>query len=102
MRVISKKKLVEFWTKHDGATSWLKRWHRIVRAAKWKNIQEARKTLPSADGVTVESHKTVTVFNVCGDDYRMVTAIHYNTGLVYVLWLGTHREYDREHWKANL
>lgn len=102
MRIITRTRLKQFWTKHRDAREWLCNWHDTVKAAGWRNLSEVRKTFPSADGVEVASGKTVTVFNVCGNKYRLVVAIHYNTKMVFVLWLGTHAEYDKGDWKKPL
>jgi mRNA interferase HigB len=77
-------------------------WLRIARKVSWANIQEVRRTLASADGVVVASGRTVTVFNIGGGNYRLIVAIHYNTGMIFVLRFMTHAEYDKMKWKANL
>jgi mRNA interferase HigB len=61
-----------------------------------------RKTYASADAVTVKSKRTVTVFNVCGNDYRLIVAIHYKTRIVYTLRFLTHAEYSKDKWKDEL
>jgi mRNA interferase HigB len=59
-------------------------------------------TFPHADQVTVASKRTVTVFNIGGNNYRLITAIHYNTKIVYILRFLTHAEYDKDAWKKAL
>jgi mRNA interferase HigB len=61
-----------------------------------------RRESPHADLVTVASGKPVTVFNVAGNKYRLVTAIHYNRQIVYTLRLMTPAEYSRDKWKEQL
>ena len=56
----------------------------------------------SADPVSLSDEKTVTVFNISGNQYRLITAIHYNTRRVYVLLFMTHAEYSKDRWKATL
>ena len=102
MRVISKRRLKDFWAKHDDAKGPLGRWYQLTLAADWKSLADVRKTFPHADVVRVDSGRSVTVFNVAGTGYRIVSAIHYNTRRVYVLQLLTHEEYDREAWKGGL
>ena len=102
MRVIAEKRLKEYWKRYPDTCGWLQNWHRTARAAKWKNLAELRVVFPHADLVKVKSDKVVTVFNVCGNNHRMITAIHYNTGVIYVLRLMPHAEYDRESWKERL
>ena len=58
---------------------------RLVRHAEWKNLQDVRRVYPHADAVIVAKRKSRTVFNVGGNKYRLIAAIHYNTGCVYIL-----------------
>ena len=93
---------MEYWTIHRGTKQWLNTWHGLTSAATWQNLVDVRKTYPHADPVPVKSRRTVTVFNVCGDNHRLITAIHYNAGIVYVLMLMKHPDYTRGHWKKQL
>jgi len=63
---------------------------------------DVRRIYPHADPVRVASGNTVTVFNVAGNKYRLVAAIHYNAGRVYVLRIMTHADYGRGTWKDRL
>ncbi|HUO10290.1 MAG TPA: type II toxin-antitoxin system HigB family toxin [Phycisphaerae bacterium] len=65
-------------------------------------MQELRRVFPNADTVKVASARTVTIFNIAGNDYRLVVAVHYNTQVIYVLLFMTHAEYDKDAWKAIL
>ena len=102
MRIIKETRLAEFWGRHPDARRRLMNWRQIVRGAGWENIAHVRATFSHADPVTVASGKTVTVFNVCGNKYRLITAIHYNTAIVYVLRFLTHAEYSKHKWKVSL
>ena len=73
-----------------------------TKAADWSNIVDLRQTFPNADPVRVASGRTVVVFNIAGNRYRLLTAIHYNMRKVFVLRFLTHAEYDRETWKDDL
>jgi mRNA interferase HigB len=101
MRIITRTRLVEAAAKHPKAKPTLEHWHNIVRYARWRNFAETRKTFAHADQVTVASKRTVTVFNL-SNDFRLITAIHYNRGLVFILRFLTHAEYDRDNWKHQL
>jgi mRNA interferase HigB len=70
--------------------------------ARWASLQDVRKDFATADGVTVDSGRVVTVFNISGNNFRLITAIHYNTGAVYVMRFYTHPEYDKGAWKKTL
>ena len=90
MHVISEKALREFLEKHADARAPLQAWLKIAEKATWANFPEVRKTFNSAD---VVGH--FTIFNIKGNDYRLVTAIHYNRKKVYIRHVFTHAEYDR-------
>ena len=61
-----------------SAGKWLEAWIAVVRLADWGSIRDVRVTYPSTDPVNVASGRNVAVFNVCGNDYRLIVAIHYN------------------------
>lgn len=102
MRIIKESFLKAVVPASSKAGKWLEAWRYVVKSAEWKSISDVRKTYPSADSVKVESGRTVTIFNVCGNDYRLLTAIHYNGQRVYTLQLLTHAEYDKNKWKKDL
>lgn len=99
MNVITRKKLRDYALKHADAAGPLASWHRVVRAARWASIRDVRLIYATADAVTVKSGRIVTVFNIGGNKYRLVTAIHYNRQRVYVRLILTHAEYDKGTWK---
>ena len=74
----------------------------MVKSADWESIRDVRRTYPSADPVKVASGRSTTVFNVCGNDFRLIVAIHYDKRRVYTLRFMTHAEYDKNHWKKEL
>jgi mRNA interferase HigB len=100
MRIISRAKLVRFGESHSNAKAPLEEWHALVRRARWTNFDDLRRTYPSADQVRVESGNTVTVFNIGGNNYRLISAIHYNTERIYILEIFSHAEYNKINWKA--
>jgi mRNA interferase HigB len=101
MRIITVKRLGEFARRHPTAASTLHDWAELMRAGEFANLVELRRALPTADQVRVASGRVVTIFNV-KNHYRLITAIHYNHQVVYVLLLLTHSDYDADHWKENL
>lgn len=56
-------------------------------------------TFPHADAATVRSGNTVTIFNIGGNDYRLIVSIKYKWGVVYVRDFLTHAEYSKDAWK---
>jgi mRNA interferase HigB len=102
MRVVKPSTIKAYGRQHPDADSSLRGWLKATIDAEWMSLQHARDMFPNADGVKVKSGRTVTVFNICGNKYRLVVAIHYNSGKVYVLRFMTHAEYDKEKWKEQL
>ena len=99
MRVISIKRLREFWRRHADAEEPLRNWYKTVLGAEWKSLQDARATYPYADGVQTADGQTLTVFNISGNNYRLITRIRYDYQLVNIRVVLTHAEYDKETWK---
>ena len=91
MRVIAKKTLKEFWFLHPDSEQPLKAWHNEVIDSKWKNPGDIKLKFNSA---SIISNKRI-VFNIKGNTYRLVTDIEYNLGIVFIVWIGTHNEYDK-------
>jgi mRNA interferase HigB len=102
MHIISRKALRIAAQRHPDAEAGLDHWYRVARKADWRNIGDVRRVFPSADPAAVGSGNTVTIFNIAGNKYRLVTVIHYNRGKVYVMMLLAHAEYSRETWKGRL
>ncbi len=80
----------------------LEAWLTIAKHAKWKTYLDVRQSFPGTDPVKVASGKTVYVFNFIGNAYRMICAIHFNTGKVFMLRFMTHANYSKEKWKNEL
>ena len=102
LHIIKEKFLKEVAPPRSKAGKWLEGWIAVVKCAEWGTIRDVRATYPSADPVKVASGRNVTVFNVCGNDYRLIVAIHYNKRRVYTLRFMTHAEYDKNQWKNDL
>lgn len=93
MRIISKKKLEDFYEQEGHADSRvsLERWRQKVSSAHWKNFSDMRKDFPDADYVGNQHY----VFNIKGNNYRLVVVVMFTPELVYIRWVGTHQEYDK-------
>jgi mRNA interferase HigB len=102
MRITSRDYLLEASRRHADATSPLLAWTRVVEAADWRNLADVHQTYPHADAVKLDSGTTVTIFNIGGNKYRLLTAISYPIRAVNVLAILTHAEYDKEKWKKTL
>jgi mRNA interferase HigB len=99
MRIIKRTTLAGYWRRHPDAETPLRQWLAVARAANWTSIRDVRQTFPHADGLTVRSGNTVTIFNIGGNDYRLVVSIKYRWGVVYIREFLTHAEYDKNTWK---
>ena len=99
-RIVSPKKLDRHAEKHPSLRATLKRWQETVEANDWKGPAALRRTYRDADSVKVASGNTVWVFNI--KSHRLIASIHFNTGMVWVLRLMDHAEYDRDRWKDEL
>jgi len=102
MRIIKRSTWTEFGECYTDAAEPLARWYRIARHAQWQNLAEVRIDFSHADNARIASGKPVTVFNVAGNKFRLVAAIHYNRQIVYTLRVMTHAEYSRGKWKEQL
>jgi mRNA interferase HigB len=100
--LIKRTTLREYTQRFPKTAKPLRDWARLTLSAAWENLIETRKTFPHADQVKVKSGKTVTVFNVCGNDFRLITAIHYDRQKVFILHFLTHAEYSKNTWKNRL
>jgi mRNA interferase HigB len=94
--------LQRFWQKHPDAKRPLSRWYSAVAQAEWTQFAQARAAFPHADQVRVASGRTATVFNIGGNKYRLISAIHYNRQIVFVMRIYTHKEYDGSNWQDQL
>ncbi len=94
MRIISKSRLKIFWRKYPEAEKALMEWYKTTDKADWANFAEVRDSFRHAD-----VYCDCTVFDIKGNDYRLVTIILYRVKHVYVRAVLTHAEYDKGKWK---
>lgn len=96
MHVISKKKLIGFWQKHPKAETSLQLWYKLAKSASWQNFVELRQVFPAADQVG-----NFTVFNIGGNKYRLIASVKYASQKIFIRYILTHAEYDKENWKKD-
>ncbi len=94
MHIISRKQLRIFWEKHNDSKNPLVRWYKIMQLNDFSSFVELRRTFPSADKVG-----NCIVFNIGGNKYRLITAIHFNRKKVYIRNVLTHEQYDQGLWR---
>jgi mRNA interferase HigB len=91
MNVVARRTLVAYWTKHPQAKGVLSAWYAIVKAAEWKDSQDIRAQFNSADFVGDNR----VIFDVGGNNYRLVVRVSYKFKQVLIKFVGSHAEYDR-------
>jgi len=91
MRIIARKTLQTFWIKHPKSEKPLRAWFHEAKIARWKSFDEIKKQYPSADVLAGNR----VVFDIKGNSFRLIVRIHYNTGIVFIRFIGTHSEYDK-------
>jgi len=91
MRVIAVRTIRQFWETHADAEQPLRAWYQDARNANWIEPQDIKQRYANASIISGER----VVFNIKGNDYRLIVAIRYDLHIVYVKFVGTHAEYDR-------
>jgi mRNA interferase HigB len=91
VRIYSRSTLRRFWAKHPDAEQPLRAWYAEAKKAQWTTPSDIKALHRTASFVGDDR----VVFNVGGNKYRLVVAVSYRRGSVFVRFLGTHREYDR-------
>ncbi len=99
MRIISRRKLREYWEKHSLAQPGLLLWYNPVSDAEFQNFNDLRQTFFTVPEKSADLVGNFTVFNIGGNNYRLITYIDYEKGIVFIRAVLTHAEYDKENWK---
>ena len=91
LRIIAKKILREFWEKHTDCQQQLTSWFQEVSNAQWKNPKHIKKEYPSASFLPDNR----VVFNIKGNNYRLIVKINYDYQMIWIRFIGTHAAYDK-------
>lgn len=102
MRIIKEAFLVAAGRGHPPAARRLDIWRKIVKNAHWHSLVDVRRNYPDTDGAKVRSGRTVLIFNIRRNDYRLIAAVHFNRQIVYTLRFMTPAEYSKDRWKDTL
>ena len=94
MHVISRKILREFCQLHSDGCESVYNWYLVAEKATWTNLVEVQSLYKSAEAVG-----NFTVFNIRGNRYRLIVDLIYRRQVIYVKYILTHSEYDKEVWK---
>jgi len=102
MRIISRKRLKDFWEQSPAAKAVLEQWYKVVKSTHWTHFAELRRTFNHADLSITDKGHSVVIFDVGGNKYRIIAAVHYDRGICYILRVLTHKQYDTNRWKKEL
>jgi mRNA interferase HigB len=91
MRIIARRTLREFWEGHPDSEQQLRAWFAEAKLAEWQNPNEIKQQYGNAS--ILKDGRVV--FNVCGNDYRLVVWINYESQTIFIRCIDTHEEYDK-------
>lgn len=91
MRIIALSTLRTFWEKHPDTETPLQAWYALASRANWKTPADIKTAYRNASFTA----KNRVVFNIKGNDYRLVVAVRYDRGLMYIRFVGSHQQYDK-------
>ncbi len=90
-RILAKSTLREFWEKHADLEQYLKTWYDTARNNDWKTPNDVKNTYATAG---IPKNERI-VFNIKGNDYRLVVKFNFEKSWIFVRFIGTHAEYDK-------
>ncbi|WP_020529983.1 type II toxin-antitoxin system HigB family toxin [Flexithrix dorotheae] len=90
-RIIAKRTLREFWEKHPETEQYLKTWYDTASNSDWKTPNDIKNTYANASILKNER----VVFNVKGNDYRLIVKFNFEKSWIFIRFIGTHAEYDK-------
>ena len=94
MNIISISNLRQDASRYPDVKKQIESWYSVIKKTKWENLEEVRQIYRDAEAVS-----NFTVFNIKGNDYRLIVGIDYETQTIYYKYFLTHSEYDKEMWK---
>ncbi len=92
MNIYNKSSVIAFYSKHADSKLALKIWYEDVESKNWKTPNELKKAF---GGSVIILKNSRAVFDIKGNDYRLVAAINYEQGWLFIKFIGTHSEYDK-------
>lgn len=90
-RIIAKRTLRELWEKHAEAEQYLKTWYDTTKNSDWKTPNDVKNTYANA---SILKHERA-VFNIKGNDYRIIVKFNFEKSWIFIRFIGTHAEYDK-------
>lgn len=91
MRIIAKKTLINFYTKHHTAKASLEAWYGEVAEQEWDMPADVINSYSTADVITGKRF----VFNIRGNDFRLIADVEFKLKIVFIVWVGTHAKYNK-------
>lgn len=91
MRIIALRTLREFWQRHPDAEQPLRAWYANTKRVAWKSPADVKQSYRNAS--ILSSNRVV--FNIKGNDYRLVVTIDYTYQLIFIRFVGSHRDYEK-------
>ena len=91
MNIVSHKKLADCYIEHPDSEIALQQWYHTANAAKWKCFADIKKDFNSVDSIGNQRY----VFNIKGNNYRLVVVIQFVHQYIYIRFVGTHSQYDK-------
>ncbi len=91
MLIISKKTLSDYYQKHPQSRAALEEWYSKTKKSTWTCFSDIKATFNSADSVGNQHF----VFNIKGNDFRLIVVVQFRHQHVFIRWVGTHAEYDK-------
>ncbi len=96
MRIVSTRKLKEFWTENKTAEVVMRDWIKTMYLADWKTSADVKKTFNSTN-----IYKDCTIFDVGGNKYRIIAKVEYQIHIIFIRFVMTHSEYDEKKWQSD-
>ena len=94
MHIITHRRILTAQQTHPQSSTALEQWYRLCKKAEWQHFSELKALFPSTDKVG-----DLFVFDIGGNKLRLIAAIHFNTGRLFIRAVLTHKEYDQGDWK---
>ena len=91
MKIVGRDKLEAFCSRYPDVRPWLEAWLHEVEGMMWTTPQELKNRYANASFLSAGR----VIFNVRGNNYRLEVNVAYKVGVIAVIWIGTHRDYDR-------
>ena len=91
MRIIATSTLKKYWQEHKSAEQSLKAWIQEIENSTWKNSAQLKTKYRNASIISSKR----TVFNIKGNEYRLIVDVEYRLKMIFIVWIGTHSQYDK-------